>query len=94
MYANTVELQRLSLMVLRLMDADLLLPEEGSALLAEIEALEQARDNATAARVASSCARLLPQLEVLVRTDRLDASTGGQAQEIVRRILREAGDLA
>lgn len=79
MHAHEMDLQQLSLMVLRLMDADLVLPEEGDALLAEIEALGRAQEETSGP--------LLRMLTALVQSGRLDASIGEQAQEIVRKVL-------
>ena len=77
----------LALVIQRLMDADLLFPEEGSALLAEIEAFAQTRDEAAGGSVSESREPLLRMLEALQQTGRQGASVGEQARAIVQQIL-------
>ena len=90
MASDPVDLHRLTLDVCRLLDADVVLPEEASALVEEIEAT--ARSPAPiSAMPAEEREPLFLMLEALVRTDRLDASAGRKAQEIVRRILYGTG---
>jgi hypothetical protein len=84
----------LTLIIQRLMDADLLLPEEGSALLAEVEAFEQEQDKTIdiESRASEGREAFLASLEALLQTRSQDASIAGQAQAIVRQILRREGD--
>ena len=90
MASDSVDFHRLTLSVYRLLDADVVLPAEASALVDEIEATARAPD-ARIAMPAEESEPLFLMLEAMVRTDRLDGSIGGQAQEIVRRILRGSG---
>jgi hypothetical protein len=69
------------------MDADILLPEEGNALLTEIAALDEAIHLVAPERGTVNCEPLLRTLEALVQTDRLDAETEQQARAIVRQML-------
>jgi hypothetical protein len=98
MGASAEESTPLCLVLQRLMDADLLLPNEGRALLAEVEAFEQAQGDAqgkTEPETASERGEpTIAMLEALLRADRLDASIAGQAQAIVRQILDSASDPA
>ena len=69
---------RLRLLVCRLLDSDLLLPEEADALLAEIDEFEQVREPGDTN----------PQMEALEVALRSPALTGEEAKAIVNRILR------
>jgi hypothetical protein len=82
----------LSLIIQRLMDADLLLPEEGRALLSEIEAFDLTRDEAHEKRASEHSEPFLPSLEALLQTGRLDTSIAGKAQAIVHQILHGESD--
>ena len=84
----------LSLVIQRLMDADLLLPKEGRALLAEVEAFEQAQGEAIGRTESERGEPTIAMLEALLQADRLDATIVGQAQAIVRQILYGANDPA
>jgi hypothetical protein len=75
----------LILAIQRLMDTDVLLPEEGKVLLAEIDEIES-QECFTAAP------SLLPMLEALTHTDRLNKSVAQEARAIVRQILRGESD--
>ena len=81
MLSDPVAKRRLHLLVLRVMDSDLLLPEDASALLAEIEEAELVETELSEREL------LIQSLEALVRTDRLGDPAGARVPEIVRRIL-------
>lgn len=76
-----------ALMVQRLMDADLLLPEEGDALLAEIAAWNPPTDSADAQRTHAD--RFTQALEAIMQTDRLDASARQAALEAARALIHQ-----
>lgn len=78
-----------ALIVQRLMDADLLLPEEGNALLAEIEAWNLPTDGADAQTHAE---RLTQALEAIMQTDRLDASSRQAALETAHALIHQPTD--
>ena len=92
MAPNSVDIHRLTRTVQRLMDADLVLPDEAGALVEEIEASARSPDEAVSERARENDEPLYLTLEALVRTDRLDASIGEKAQAIVRRILYGTGE--
>ena len=79
-----------ALIVQRLMDADLLLPEEGNALLTEIEAWNPPMDSADAQRTHAD--RFIEALEAIVQTDRLDASAKEAALKTARALLHQPTD--
>lgn len=82
----------LTLVLQRLMDADLLVPEEGLAILAEIEAFDPAGEVSPGEERPEGIAPLLERLEALLHTGRLEASVAGQAKAIVRQILHTESD--
>lgn len=79
-----------ALMVQRLMDADLLLPEEGDALLAEIEAWNPPTDSDDAPRTHAD--RFIEALEALMQTDRFDTSARQAALETAHALLHQPAD--
>jgi hypothetical protein len=76
-----------ALMVQRLMDADLLLPDEGNALLTRIEAWSPPTDSEDAQRTHAE--RFIEALEAIVQTDRLDASAREAALKTARTLLHQ-----
>src|SRR5262245_48654037 len=74
-----------ALIVQRLMDADLLLPEEGNALLTEIQAWNPPVVSAEAQRAHAD--QLTLALHALLQTDRLDASARQAALETARALM-------
>lgn len=76
-----------ALTVQRLMDADLLLPEEGNALLAEIQVWSPSTDSLDAQR--RHAERLLQALEALMQTDRLDASARQAALDTAHAVIQQ-----
>jgi hypothetical protein len=82
----------LTLVIQRLMDADLLLPEEGIALLTEAKAFDQAQDRVLEGRRSESYKAFLASLEALQQTGCRNASIAAQAQAIVRQILHKESD--
>ena len=70
----------LILAIQRLIDSDVLLPDEGRELLGEIEAIELSESS-------SLTFDLLPLLEALTHTDRMTHSVMAEARSIVRQIL-------
>jgi hypothetical protein len=84
MCTKTLDTPQLSLLILRLMDADFLLLEQGSDLLAEIEASD------TEVRNSEIYERLLTMLGAPAQTGCLLFSTAGQVQEIIDRQLPRA----
>ena len=87
MLSRAAEFARLSLIVERLLDADLLLAEEGGALLAEIEAARQSLGEDDEAAVGWHTANFLRALEALVRSGRLGEEHGRAVIEGARRML-------
>ena len=75
----------LTLVIQRLMDADLLHPEEGAALLEEV---------ATSGCASGEAQRPTRQLEALLKADHLNASVAQQAKAIVHQILNVEPDPA
>ena len=87
MVSKAQDIDRLMLMVLRLMDADILPPNEGNTLLAEIEGLARTLEETAAEGEADNEDRLPQTGEALVQTDRLDASAHGQTLGASTRFL-------
>ena len=79
-----------ALIVQRLMDADLLLPEEGNALLTEIEAWNPPADSADAQRTHAE--RFTRALEAIMQMDRLDASARQAVLEAAHALIRQPTD--
>jgi hypothetical protein len=90
MILSTTEMDRLTLVVLRLMDADLLADDEASDLLAEIESCELTPDENGAGAAQDVREPQLITLEALVQTNRLDASVGKEVKSMVLRILHSS----
>ena len=76
-----------ALIVQRLMDADLLLPEEGNALLTEIEVWNPPMDSADAQNMRAE--RFTQALEAIMQTDRLDASARQAVLETAHALLHQ-----
>jgi hypothetical protein len=79
-----------TLMVERLMDADLLLPEEGNALLREITDWSPRPDSPEPRRVQAE--RLTQALEAIGHADSLDASERQALLETVSSLVRHPAD--
>jgi hypothetical protein len=92
MHASAEDSTPLALIIQRLMDADLLLPDEGSALLAEVKAFEQTQDGTREDRASQSRNAFLARLEALLQTGSQKTSIAGQAKAIVREILHAESD--
>ena len=85
MAPNPADIEHLTLIVQRLSDADLILPEEAEALLEKIAA-----PGVTPGESPDETGEgLYRMLEALVQTDRQDIPASKEAQEIVRRILED-----
>jgi hypothetical protein len=93
MTLSATEMDRLTLVVLRLMDADLLADDEASDLLAEIKACELNPDEIGASTTLEVSEPQLITLEALVQTNRLDVTVGKEAKSMVLRILHSSGGL-
>jgi hypothetical protein len=87
MLSHAADLDHLSLMIERLLDADLLLSGEGGALLAEIEAARQSLERGDAEAAGRHTARLVGAIEALARDGRLSEAHGREALESARRLL-------
>jgi DNA-binding FadR family transcriptional regulator len=81
------DLDHLSLLVARLLDADLLLAEEDGALLAEIEAARRSLETGAAETACRHTERFVRALEALARDGRLSEAHGRVALEWARRLL-------
>lgn len=79
--------QLLTLLIKRLMDADVLLPEEGEALLAEVEEIVRSSDVARQRIVSATAQGHFSILEALLTTTS-EESAAGEAQAIVHQILK------
>jgi hypothetical protein len=78
-------------MVVGLIDADLLLAEEGRGLLRVIDAARRALDRGATEDSCRHTGRFVRAMEAIVRDGRLDAAHGGAALAAARRML-EAPD--
>jgi hypothetical protein len=72
------------------MDADLLVPEEGNALLTEIQAWSPPTDSDDAQSTHAD--RCMQALKALLQTDRLDASAREAALQTARALLHQPTD--
>jgi hypothetical protein len=90
MRAPSTDRVQCALIVQRLMDADLLLPEEGNALLTEIEAWSPPTDSDSAQRTHAD--RFTQALEAIMLTDRLDASARQAALETAHALFHQPTD--
>ncbi len=79
-----------ALIVQRLMDADLLLPEEGNALLEEITAWDLPMDGPDAE--ATDADRFIQALEAVLQTTRIEASARQPALKAARSLLHQPAD--
>lgn len=85
MAPNLADIEHLTLIVQRLSDADLILPEEAEALLEKI-----APPGGTLGESPDETGEgLYRMLEALAQADRQDIPASNEAQEIVRRILED-----
>ena len=84
------DFDRLALLVRRILDADLLLEEEGAALLAESDAACRSLEEGNEAAARERAAQLARNLEALVSSGRLAAADARGALEVARRIFRDA----
>ena len=92
MGSKAPDIHRLTLMVLRLMDADILPLAEGNALLAEIQALVLTPDQAAAQEEADRGEHFPQAGEAPAQMNRLDASPRVQTPESVHRVPRDAAE--
>jgi hypothetical protein len=82
---------RLFRLVEGLIDADLLLFDDGEALLAEIEVAGRALEEGDAAAVARHLARFIRTMTALMQSGLLEEAHGRAALEGARRMLDAAG---
>jgi hypothetical protein len=87
------EINRLSLMIQRLLDAELLLDAEGAALLTESRAACRCLEAGDAAGARRHVEQVALLVERLVATGALDRADGRAVIETARRIGKERGDL-
>jgi hypothetical protein len=87
MPSRPADLAHLSLMVARLLDADLLPTGEGGALLAEIEAARRSLNEEDEQAARWHTERFLLALEALLQSGLLDEADGRAGLESARRIL-------
>ena len=92
MPSRALELARLSLSIERLIDAELLLTEEGEKLLEEIEAACHSLETSDFQGIEQHITQLLCDLRTLMRTDRLPAAEGQMAAEAAGCILNPPAD--
>jgi hypothetical protein len=85
------DIRILSLVIQRLMDAELLLDAEGAALLAQVEAVRRSLDEGNEADAERCATQFVRSLETLVRSGRLEGADGRRALEVARRTVRQAG---
>jgi hypothetical protein len=83
----TVELQRLFRCVERWIDADLLLAEEGGALLTVIAAAGRARDAGDSAALRRHLEQFLRALEGLLRSREIDDVDGDRLRDAAQQLL-------
>jgi hypothetical protein len=87
MLSRAAECARLSLIVERWLDADLLLAEEGGTLLAALRAAGRALEEGDEAAVGSHLARLVRTLEALTQSRTLATAEGRAALDTARQML-------
>jgi hypothetical protein len=92
MDTHGVDLARLSLMIQRMLDADVLRETEGAALLTESEAARRSLREGDAKAARLHVERVALFTEALVRSDALDLADGGAVIETARRIVGEDAD--
>lgn len=91
MLSRAAECDRLTLIVERWLDADLLLAEEGAALRAEIAAAHHALEAGELAACHRHARRILLAVEALVRSGRLVEGQGRAALAAARRLEATGG---
>jgi hypothetical protein len=74
MLSYAADIARLSLMIERLLDAELLLAEEGAALLAEVEAASRLLEEGDAETAQRHIHRVVLYTEELLRSEGLDTA--------------------
>ena len=79
---------RLALIVQRLVDADLLLPEEGEELLAKIAVTDELSDRDRSESTDTRVMQFLLNLEALAQSDCLDAAARQSALETARALIQ------
>ena len=89
MVTPMADLHRLTLLIQRLLDAELLQEEDGAALLAEADAARQSLEAGDGEAVCRHIERLAQRAEALVLNDVLDRTYGRIVIEIARRITAE-----
>ena len=87
------EINSLTLMLQRLLDAELLLDTEGAALLAETRAACRSLEEGDAAAAWRHVEQVARFVETLVATEALDLADGRAVIETARRIGKERGNL-
>ena len=87
MLSRAAECARLSLIVQRWLDADLLLAEEGAALLAQVAEARRALDGRDAAAARRHTRRFVQVLDALVETGLLEEPRGRLALAAARQML-------
>jgi hypothetical protein len=90
MPSDATDIHRLTLMVQRLLDADLLLEAEAAALLGEAEAARRSQEAGDAEAVRRRIEQIVCVTEALVRSDALSALDGRAVMETARRILAQS----
>lgn len=90
MRSPNIDRVQYALIVQRLMDADLLLPNEGKVLLTEIESWRPPADSDDAQRTHND--RFTQALEAIMRSDRLDVSARQAALETAYALLHQSTD--
>src|SRR5437773_1626236 len=86
---DAAELVHLCRMVERLLDADLILAQDGEALLEAVAAACRSHGDGDIEAVCRHTARLLRALETLITSRELDAEDGRPALAAARQILRD-----
>ena len=92
MRSQAADLARLSVLVQRLLDAELLLDAQGAALLAEAEEARRLSQEGSEAAACRHVERLVLLTEALVSARALDLADGRAVIETARRILAADAD--
>jgi hypothetical protein len=87
---SAADFARLHRIVEGLIDADLLLPEDGGTLLEVIEAAHRSLDGGAAGASRQHTRRIVLAIEALVQSGTLDEAHGRTALETARRMLNDA----
>jgi hypothetical protein len=81
------EFSQLALLIQRMLDAELLLDIEGTALLAEADAAHQSQKEGNAEEARQHIARLAHLIEALVKADTLALSEGRAVIKVANQLL-------